>query len=101
MPVSSRGPACDGTNRKRSWNNVNRAERGLADPRESVGQTTTESLIDRLRSGHVEIRKQAIERSVHSADDVIVACLIQLVQEGCDALLTTKMGRIWMVFYQI
>ncbi len=27
MPVSSRGPACDGTNRERSWNNVNRAER--------------------------------------------------------------------------
>ena len=43
---------------------------------------TTESLIDDLRSGDLEIRKQAIERAVHSADDEIVDRLIQLVQEA-------------------
>jgi HEAT repeat protein len=42
---------------------------------------TTESLIDGLRSGDVEIRKQAIERAVHSTDDEIVDRLVQLVQE--------------------
>ena len=46
-----------------------------------VQRETTESLIDGLRSGDVEIRKQTIERAVHSADDEIVDRLIQLVQE--------------------
>jgi len=40
-----------------------------------------DSLIDDLKSGNVEVRKQAIERAVHAADDEIVDLLIQLVQE--------------------
>ncbi|MCH7687738.1 MAG: HEAT repeat domain-containing protein [Planctomycetes bacterium] len=42
---------------------------------------TTESLIDGLRSGDVEIRKQAIERAVHATDDEVVDHLVQLIQE--------------------
>ncbi len=42
---------------------------------------TMDSLIDDLKSGNVEVRKQAIERAVHAADDEIVDLLIQLVQE--------------------
>ncbi len=42
---------------------------------------TMDSLIDDLKSGNTEVRRQAIERAVHSADDEIVDRLIQLVQE--------------------
>ena len=41
-----------------------------------------DTLIDDLKSGNVEIRRQAIERAVHSADDEIVDRLIQLLQHS-------------------
>ncbi len=42
---------------------------------------TMDSLIDGLKSGDVEIRKQALERAAHSPDDEIVDFLIQLIHE--------------------